>query len=158
MNSSVEEMKMKFDFGPFKHSSMWDHEGIDRSHGFDFDDTIVVSTALSCSCIENERYNQSDDHLIYSQTLTFEDTLTVNSSMNDELDISGIGADVDESDKRVDDLETEADNISNDEFDVLPTSLTHPAKERDKSCGDVKATSNAYDVDDSSPLPAFKDS
>jgi hypothetical protein len=60
--------------------------------------------------------------------------------MKDELDISGIGADVDGSDKGMDDLETEADNISDDEFAVLPTSLTHPAKEKDKSCGDVNAT------------------
>jgi hypothetical protein len=49
MNSSVEEMKMKFDFDRFKQSSMWDHAGIVRSHGFNFDDTIVVSTALSSS-------------------------------------------------------------------------------------------------------------
>jgi hypothetical protein len=137
---------------------MWDHAGIDRSHGFDFDDTIVVSTTLSSLCIGNEHYNQSGGSLIYSQTLTFQDTLTVKFSTNDELDISGIGADVDGSDKGVCDLETGADNMSDGKFDILPTSLTHPAKERDKSCGDVKATSSAHDVDDSSPLPALKDS
>ena len=48
--------------------------------------------------------------------------------------------------------------MSDGEFDVLPTSLTDPAKESDKSCWDVKATSSGYDVDDSFPLPAFKDS
>ena len=154
MNSSVEDMKMKFDFDCFKHSSMWDHAGIDRSHTFDFDDTIVVSTASRSPCIENEPYNQSSDSFVSSQTLAFQETLTLNFSSNDGLDISEIRADVDGSDKGVDDLETGADNMSDGEFDVLPTSLTRPANERDKSCGDVKATSSPYD----SSLPAFKDS
>jgi len=148
---------MSFDFDRFKHSSMLNQAGIDRSHGFDFDDTIVVSADLSSSCIENDPWNQSGGSLIYSQTLTFQNTLTVNSSANDDFDISGIGADVDGSDKGVDGLETGANNLSDGEFDVLPTSLTHPAKEKDKSCGDIKAASTAYDNDDSSLPPAFKD-
>lgn len=140
MNSSVEEMKMKIDFNPAKHSSMWDHAGIDRSYGFGFDDTIVVSTALSSSCIENEPYNQSDDSLIYSQTLTFEDTLTVNSSMNDELDIIGIEADVNGNDKGVDDLEAETDNASDDEFDVLPNRLHILSRRGMRSVGKMVMT------------------
>jgi hypothetical protein len=159
MNSSLkEEVKMKSDYDPFKDSSKWDYTGIDRSYEVDYDDTIVVSTALSSLCIEKEPYNLSGGSLIYSQTLTFQDTLTVNLSIDNELDISGIEADVDGSDNGVDDLETEADNMSDVEFDVLPTSFTHPTKESNKSCRDVKATLNAYYVDDSSLLPVFKDS
>ena len=128
MNSGVEEhMKMNWDLD---HSSTRDHAGPDSIHGFDIDDTTVVSTAMSCSFIENVRWNQSGGSFIYSQTLTPQDTITVSFSTKDELDISGISDDVDGSDKGVGDLETGADNMSDGEFNVLPmASLTHPAKE-----------------------------
>ena len=117
------------------HSSTRDHAGPDSIHGFDIDDTTVVSTAMSCSFIENVRWNQSGGSFIYSQTLTPQDTITVSFSTKDELDISGISDDVDGSDKGVGDLETGADNVSDGEFDVLlpMASLTHPAKENPES-------------------------
>jgi hypothetical protein len=101
----------------------------------------MLLTALSTSSPAKEIYNQSDGSIMYSQTLTFQETLTANSSTNNG-DISGIGADVDGSDKGDDDLETGSVNTSEEEFNVLPTSLTHPAN---TSCGNIK--SNAYNSD-----------
>jgi hypothetical protein len=39
----------------------------------------AISTALRFSGLENQPYNQSDDNLIYSQTLTLEDTHIIHS-------------------------------------------------------------------------------
>lgn len=91
----------------------------------------MLLTALSTSSPAKEIYNQSDGSIIYSQTLTFQETLTANSSTNNG-DISGIGADVDGSDKGDDDLETGSVNTCTP--NIADTSCQYELREYQIEC------------------------